>query len=84
MVATRDAVIAIGGGDDRQRWVTPAAWSFDPRRNRWIRLPDLRLARHGFGAAVVGQRIYVFGGAPCAGFGTTGAAESLAIPSVIG
>ena len=76
-VAAGERVLAIGGGDDHEKWVTPAVWAFEPAAGRWSRLPDHRVARHGHAAAVAGDRVYVFGGAPCARYGRTGAAESL-------
>ena len=80
-VAAGGEVVAISGGNDVEGWVTPGTWGFDPRRGTWRRLPDLRIARHSMAAAVAGDRIYVFGGSQCAGFGRTAAAESLAIAS---
>jgi N-acetylneuraminic acid mutarotase len=70
-------VIAIGGGDDDEYWVTPATWAYDPGVNRWQRLADLRVARHGHAAAAVGATAYTFGGAPCPGFGVTASGEAL-------
>lgn len=70
-------LIAISGGDDGNRWVTPATWAFDPATNRWTRLGDLGVPRHGFGAAVVADRVYVFGGSPCPLTGRTAVGEVL-------
>lgn len=78
-VATEREVVAISGGNDREGWVTPATWAFDPHRGAWRRLSDLRLARHRMAGAVVGDRIYVFGGFYCPGSGRTGTAESLRV-----
>jgi Kelch motif len=58
-------IIAMGGGDDRKRFVTPAVQQFDPDTERWTELPRMRSPRHGFAAAVVGERIYTAGGSPC-------------------
>jgi N-acetylneuraminic acid mutarotase len=77
VASSGEEVIAVGGGDDGERWVTPATWAFHPVRETWRRLPDLNLARHGHGIAVANGRVYVFGGAPCVGFGTTDSVESL-------
>lgn len=81
LAAAGGKIVATGGGDDLEKWVTPASWAYDPRTNRWERLPDLRLARHGHAMLPVGSRLYVFGGAPCTGFGRTDKAESLPVPS---
>jgi N-acetylneuraminic acid mutarotase len=70
-------VIAIGGGDSWESWVTPAVWAYDPASMRWDRLADLRVGRHGHGATTVGTTAYVFGGSPCQGFGGTSSAEML-------
>jgi N-acetylneuraminic acid mutarotase len=78
-VRSRGRVVAISGGDDREAWVTPAVWSLDPRTGRWQRLADLRVPRHGHAAAVVGNEIYVFGGAPCPGYGRTDSVEKLTV-----
>ena len=72
-------VVAISGGDDREVWVTPAVWSLDPGTGRWQRLADLRVPRHGHAAAAVGDEIYVFGGAPCPGYGRTDSVEKLTL-----
>ena len=73
-------IVAISGGDDREAWVTPGTWSFDPDTGRWQRLADLRVPRHGHAAAAVGDEIYVFGGAPCPGYGYTDSVEKLTLP----
>jgi N-acetylneuraminic acid mutarotase len=79
VVGAGGRVIAIGGGDDFERWVTPGTWSFDPSRGRWERLADLRVARHGHAAAALNGELYVFGGAPCADYGLTDAVEALTL-----
>jgi non-specific serine/threonine protein kinase len=77
VVTTGGRIVAIGGGDDEEAWVTPATWALDPAGDEWRRLADLNVARHGHGAAVVGQDVYVFAGAPCPGYGRTDAVELL-------
>jgi N-acetylneuraminic acid mutarotase len=77
VVSTPRDVVAVGGGDDREHWVTPATWAFRPATGGWRRLADLETARHGHAAAVVGDAIYVLGGAPCPGYGHTDTVESL-------
>lgn len=78
-VAVGDAIVAIAGGDDAESWVTPATWKLDPGTSTWARLADLNVARHGLGAAAVGPNAYVFGGAPCPGYGRTDVVESLRV-----
>ena len=79
VVAADGRVVAISGGDDTEGWVTPGTWSFQPETGRWQRLSDLREARHGHAAAAVGDEIYVFGGAPCPGYGHTDSVEKLTL-----
>jgi len=61
-------LVAMGGGDDAGGTVTAAVQQFDPATNRWRRLADMRTPRHGAPAALVGDRVYTFGGSPCAYF----------------
>jgi N-acetylneuraminic acid mutarotase len=52
--------------------LTPTSYAYDPRSDRWTRLPDLPIANHGLtGSAVIGGRIFMPGGAITAG-GNTG------------
>lgn len=69
-------LIVTGGGDDADGWVTPATWELISDGS-WTRLPDLAVARHGHGMAALGDTVYVFGGSPCAGYGTTETVEVL-------
>lgn len=73
--------IAIGGGDDGGESVTGAVQEYDPKTDSWTRLPDLRTARHGHGAALVGDTVWVFGGSDCAYFNATDKVESLNLSS---
>jgi N-acetylneuraminic acid mutarotase len=77
--AATGRVVVVAGSDDLEGWVTPATWAYDPRRDEWRRLADLSVPRHGHTSAVIGDKVYVFGGAPCAGFGRTASVESLAV-----
>jgi N-acetylneuraminic acid mutarotase len=75
--------LVVAGGEDPTAtpgWVTPAVWSFDPAEEKWSRLPDMRVARHGHASAAIGDRVYVFEGVDCVGgFGGTDTAESLSV-----
>jgi hypothetical protein len=52
--------------------LTPTTYGYDPRTDRWTRLPDLPIAMHGLkGSAVIRGRIYLPGGAITLG-GNTG------------
>jgi N-acetylneuraminic acid mutarotase len=70
-------LVAIGGGDDGDGWVTGATWAFDPETSRWRRLADLNVPRHGHAAVSADGRLLVFGGSPCVGYGRTDAIETL-------
>lgn len=75
VVSLGGRILAISGGDDGERWVTPATWSLDPQTEAWTRQGDITLPRHGFAAAVVHGRTIVLGGSPCPRSGRTGLVE---------
>jgi N-acetylneuraminic acid mutarotase len=52
--------------------------SYDPSTDSWRTEAPMRTGRHGIGAAVVGNRLYVPGGATREGFGAVTANESFA------
>jgi N-acetylneuraminic acid mutarotase len=49
--------------------VFPKVEAYDPATDSWEAYPDMLVPRHGFGAAVVGDRIYLPGGATQQAFG---------------
>jgi N-acetylneuraminic acid mutarotase len=55
--------------------VFPQAEVYDPRTNAWTSLAPMPTPRHGIGAAVLGDAIYIPGGAGVQGFGVTSAHE---------
>jgi N-acetylneuraminic acid mutarotase len=92
-ITTAAGKVVIVGGEDQQHWedgggwATPSAWAFDPRSDRWQRLPDLNIERRGMGAATVGDRIYVLMGSYCPGLTPDGpqgtrTVESLPVSAV--
>jgi N-acetylneuraminic acid mutarotase len=86
-VAVSGQIVALGGDDEigwqqGRGYVTRAAWAFSPHTGAWRRLPDMHQPRHGFAAAAVGGRVYVFEGSPCPGHGWSNTAESLRVPTV--
>lgn len=86
-VATSRAVILSGGGDDAGwqdggGFVTGDVRAYVPGEG-WRLLPDLGTPRHGHASAVVGERLFVLGGAPCPGFGRTPSVESVEIPRAL-
>ena len=85
--------IVVLGGDDEVGWkdgggsVAASAWAFDPKTGRWQRLPDMKIERHAFGAAVAGGRIYAVAGSYCPGLKSNGpvgthTVESLPVSAV--
>ena len=58
-------MFVFGGEGDRTHvlGLTPSAYGYDPRADRWTKLADLPIAIHGLkGSAVVGGRIFLPGG----------------------
>ena len=53
---------------------------YDPVADAWESLTPMPTARHGLGAAVLGNDIYVVGGGPQPGFAFSGANERLTPP----
>jgi hypothetical protein len=79
-VVERDGRIYAFGGErlDRPNQRTyDDAERFDPGTGQWERLPPLPTARHGLGAAVVGDAIYVISGGPEPAFSFGDAVERL-------
>ena len=44
---------------------------YDPATNTWQTMAPMPVPRHGLGAVAVGDTIFIIGGGPVAGFGTT-------------
>jgi N-acetylneuraminic acid mutarotase len=58
-------MFVFGGEGERTHvlGLTPNAFGYDPRVDRWTKLPDLPIAVHGLkGSAVIGGRIFLPGG----------------------
>lgn len=92
VVAAGGKIVVVGGEDQLDwenggGWVTPSTWAFDPKANRWARLPDLHVERRGGGAGVADGRIYAIGGSYCPGLKPNGpvgthTVESLPVSAV--
>ncbi len=50
-------------------WGANADRPFERRVDRWIKLPSLPGPRHGFAAAVAGDKLFLFGGSTRCGGG---------------
>jgi N-acetylneuraminic acid mutarotase len=91
LVAVDGKLVIVGGEDQKdweegKGWVTPSAWEFDPKTNRWSRLPNMKHERRGGGVAAVGNRVYAIGGSYCPGLKPNGpvgthTVESISIPN---
>ncbi|HEX8572375.1 MAG TPA: kelch repeat-containing protein [Allosphingosinicella sp.] len=58
-------MFVFGGEGERTHvlGLTPDTYAYDPRADRWTKLPDLPIAVHGLkGSAVIGGRIFLPGG----------------------
>jgi N-acetylneuraminic acid mutarotase len=49
---------------------------YDPRANSWKSMEPMPTPRHGIGAAAIGNRVYIPGGADVQGFGVTAVHEA--------
>jgi N-acetylneuraminic acid mutarotase len=85
--------LVVSGGADETNWeegggyVTPSAWAYDPKIEKWERLPDHEIERRGHGSATANGRVYSMMGSPCSGLKPTGpvgthTAESLPVKAV--
>jgi N-acetylneuraminic acid mutarotase len=61
------------GNDADSEGVFHEVEAYDPSTDQWEELPDMLIARHGYAAAAVGDRIYLPGGAINEGFGANDA-----------
>lgn len=57
--------------------------AYDPATNAWTELPPMQTGRHGITAAVLGNTIYLPGGATRQGFGVTGVNEAYVLDSPV-
>ena len=63
--ANGGCMFVFGGEGERTNvlGLTPSAYGYDPRADRWTTLPDLPIAVHGLiGGATIGGRIFLPGG----------------------
>jgi hypothetical protein len=80
--ATVDNFVFVFGGEGNPaspNGTFPDHEAYDPDMDSWIRLQPMPLPRHGIGAAVVGNRIFIPGGSPIEGFGTTAHSDFFAV-----
>jgi N-acetylneuraminic acid mutarotase len=72
-------VVVTGGEDSEQAYLTGRTFAFSPRTGRWRELPSSPRPKHGYASASYHDRLYVFGGARCAGSTPTDTIESLRV-----
>jgi N-acetylneuraminic acid mutarotase len=72
-----DRLFVFGGegSEDDPNGVFPDVEAYDPASDSWEVYPAMDVPRHGFGAAVVGDRIYLMGGATRQGGGADNASS---------
>jgi N-acetylneuraminic acid mutarotase len=78
-VRLRDGRLVVFGGENLEPGGTTIreVEIFNPRRRRWLGLPDLRTPRHGLGGAALGQRVYAIQGGVTPGFSFSNEIETL-------
>nr|PZN13951.1 MAG: hypothetical protein DIU78_26735 [Pseudomonadota bacterium] len=64
-------VIGGEGNPEHPQGVFPQIEAYDPKTDSWESYPPMDVPRHGFGAAVIDDRIYLPGGANRQGGGAT-------------
>ena len=65
VVVYRDRILAIGG--ERAGGTFTNNEAYDPRTNEWVTLSALPEGRHGTGAVVIGDSLYLPAGGPVNG-----------------
>ncbi|HZO05226.1 MAG TPA: kelch repeat-containing protein [Solirubrobacterales bacterium] len=74
-----DELAITGGEDSEQAWVTGRTFAYSPQTGRWRNLADSPRPKHGYASTGHDGRLYVFGGAICAGSTPTDTIESLRV-----
>jgi N-acetylneuraminic acid mutarotase len=79
----RGCLYVIGGEGNPARpdGVFPQNEVYDPRTNTWESRTPMLTPRHGIGAAVLGDRIYLPGGGNVQGLATVGVHEAYVVPA---
>jgi N-acetylneuraminic acid mutarotase len=74
-----DRIVVVGGEGNREvpSGVFPQVEAYTPATDTWESLTPMPTPRHGMGAAAVGDRLYVPGGATQQGFGAVATHEIL-------
>jgi N-acetylneuraminic acid mutarotase len=74
-----DRLVVVGGegNPDAPSGVFPQVEAYDAMANTWATLEPMPTPRHGMGAAAIGNKLYVPGGATMQGFGAVATHEIL-------
>ena len=65
-------MLVLAGGECKMGKTYDEVEAYDPKGDRWIKLPSLPGPRHGFAAAAAGDKLFLFGGSSrCGGGGKT-------------
>jgi N-acetylneuraminic acid mutarotase len=80
LLATPAGLVAAGGENLRHWTLYGGVFRYAPATARWSALPSMASPRHGFGGAVIGDRLYAFGGSKCSGFFPTRSSSSMRLP----
>jgi Kelch motif len=73
-------VIPMGGhAAPEPAWITGDVYTYDPDSEEWGKLPSAHVPRHGYAHAVVGDRLYTFGGSACGTFEDSARVDSLQV-----
>jgi hypothetical protein len=78
-LAGRLVVLGGEGNAAARDGIFPQVEVYDPQTDTWTELDPMAIPRHGMGAAVIGDAIYVPGGATEQGFGASQANDALRI-----
>jgi N-acetylneuraminic acid mutarotase len=78
----RDKLYVFGGEGNAASTsgVFPNVDEYDPATDSWRALPALGMPRHGFGAAAIGDRVYLPGGANRQGGGAVAYGSVYVLP----
>jgi len=79
--AAGNFLFAFGGEGNRTSpaGIFPQNEAYDVDLDVWTMLAPMAQPRHGIGAAVIGNRIFIPGGSPVEGFGTTAQSDFFAV-----
>jgi len=68
------------GNPNHPQGVFPQNEAYNPKTNTWESLAPMPTPRHGIGAAAIGEKIYIPGGADVQGFGVIAVHEVFTVP----